>query len=74
MAVTNFGGIQLNDDAMNSDAFVQDAPKVLMGGGAPTISAPKGTLYINRTGAAADERLYINTDGSTTWASFTASA
>lgn len=44
------------------------------GAGAPTHGAPKGSLYTNTVAASTTTRLYINTDGGTTWASFTASA
>lgn len=47
---------------------------LIVGSGAPTMSAPKGTLYINVTAMTTTTRLYINTDGGTTWAYFTASA
>ncbi len=47
---------------------------LIVGSGAPTMTAPKGTLYINTTATTATTRLYINTDGGTTWAYFTASA
>lgn len=47
----------------------------IVGSGAPTgVSAGKGSLYINTTASTTSTRLYINTDGGTTWASFTASA
>lgn len=42
--------------------------------GAPTVSAAKGSLCINTSATTTTTRLYINTDGGTTWASFTASA
>jgi hypothetical protein len=44
-----------------------------VGDGAPTFSAAKGTVYSN-TGASASSsstRLYVNTDGGTTWTSIT---
>ena len=48
---------------------------IVRGSGAPTgISAQKGALYINVTASSSTTRLYVNTDGGTTWASFTASA
>jgi hypothetical protein len=48
---------------------------LINGTGAPTgLSAAKGTLYINTTATTTTTRLYINTDGATTWANFTASA
>ncbi|TXG77185.1 hypothetical protein E6Q11_03130 [Candidatus Dojkabacteria bacterium] len=48
---------------------------IMRGSGAPTsITAQKGTLYVNLTASSTTTRLYINTDGSTTWGAFTASA
>ncbi len=48
---------------------------ILAGDGAPTgVSAKQGSLYLNRTASTTTTRLYINTDGGTTWATFTASA
>ncbi len=47
---------------------------IIVGSGAPTLSAPKGSLYINVTATTTTTRLYVNTDGGTTWAYFTASA
>lgn len=38
------------------------------------LTAPKGTLFINTAAASTTTRLYVNTDGGTTWAYFTASA
>jgi hypothetical protein len=47
---------------------------LLSGAGAPSMSATKGTLYTNTTATTTTTRLYINIDGATTWANFTASA
>jgi hypothetical protein len=44
------------------------------GNGAPTYSAAKGTLYIRLDGSSSSTRLYINTDGGTTWTSITTAA
>lgn len=44
------------------------------GAGAPTESAPKGTIYVNLTGSSTATRMYVNTDGATTWTSFTTAA
>lgn len=42
---------------------------------APTgLTAPKGTLFLNTSATTTTTRLYVNTDGGTTWAYFTASA
>lgn len=48
---------------------------VYIGSTVPTgITAAKGSLFINAGATTTTTRLYINTDGGTTWASFTASA
>jgi hypothetical protein len=47
----------------------------ITGTGAPTgVSANKGSIYINLTATTSTTRLYLNSDGGTTWVSFTASA
>ena len=46
-------------------------PGIISGSGAPTSSAPHGTLYINTTGATVSTRMYINTTGVSTWTAFT---
>lgn len=45
-----------------------------VGSGTPTFIAGTGSIYVNGGAATATSRLYINTNGSTTWATFTASA
>ena len=37
------------------------------GSGAPTLSAAKGSLYLRSDGTGVADRMYVNTDGSTTW-------
>jgi hypothetical protein len=44
------------------------------GTGAPSYAAAKGTLYIRLDGSSSSTRLYINTDGLTTWTSITTAA
>jgi len=44
------------------------------GTGAPTYTAPKGSLYVRTDGSSSSTRLYINTDGATTWTSITTAA
>lgn len=44
------------------------------GSGAPTISAPKGSLYLRTDGSSTSTRLYVNTDGATTWTNVTTAA
>ena len=47
---------------------------IYTGNGAPTFVATKGSLYVQLDATTTTTRLYINTDGSTTWAYFTTSA
>jgi len=47
---------------------------IYFGTGAPTLSAGKGSIYSRVDAATTTTRLYVNTDGGTTWANFTASA
>lgn len=44
------------------------------GTGAPSVSAGKGSIYVNTTASTTTTRLYINTDGGTTWTAFTSAA
>lgn len=48
--------------------------KVTTGSGAPTHSAAKGSLYIRTDGTSTSTRMYINTNGATTWTNFTTAA
>jgi len=40
---------------------------ITWGSGAPTLSAVKGCLYLRTDGSGINDRLYVNTNGSTTW-------
>jgi hypothetical protein len=44
---------------------------LFFGSGAPTLSAAKGSIYLNTTGSSASTRLYVNTDGATAWTPIT---
>jgi len=46
----------------------------ITGSGAPTQTAPKGSIYVNLAGSGVDDRLYLNTDGGTTWTVVTTAA
>ena len=47
---------------------------ITAGTGAPTISAPKGSFYMRTDGSSTSTRMYINTDGATTWTAVTTAA
>jgi hypothetical protein len=40
---------------------------VFFGSGAPTLTAAKGSLYLRSDGTTINDRMYVNTNGSTTW-------
>lgn len=40
---------------------------VFFGSGAPSLSAAKGSLYMRSDGSSTSTRMYVNTDGGTTW-------
>jgi len=42
--------------------------------GASKISAVKGSMYINQGGDTTSNRVYVNTDGASTWTAFTTAA
>lgn len=68
-------GVTLTFDAMTNVATPPATQATIVAGtAAPTFSAKKGTLYINLTGSSASTRLYVNTDGATTWTNFTSAA
>ena len=41
------------------------------GSGAPSVAAGQGSIYIRTDGSATNNRMYINTNGSTTWTAVT---
>ncbi len=49
-------------------------PNIYTGSGAPTVSAPKGSLYLRTDGSTTNDRAYINTNGTTTWTALTTAA
>jgi hypothetical protein len=47
---------------------------VFFGSGAPALSAAKGSLYLCSDGTTTNDRMYVNTDGATTWTAVTTAA
>lgn len=47
---------------------------IYFGSGAPTASAAKGSLYLRSDGSTTNDRMYVNTNGSTTWTAVTTAA
>ena len=47
---------------------------VFFGSGAPTLAAAQGSLYLRTDGSSVSTRLYVNTNGSTTWTNVTTAA
>ena len=47
---------------------------VFFGSGAPTLSAAQGSLYLRTDGSTTNDRMYVNTNGSSTWTAVTTAA
>lgn len=47
---------------------------IYSGSGAPSFTAPQGSLYLRTDGSSTSTRAYINTTGSTTWTAITTAA
>jgi hypothetical protein len=47
---------------------------IYYGSGAPTVSAAQGSIYLRSDGSGTNNRLYVNTNGSTTWTNFVSAA
>ena len=47
---------------------------IYYGSGAPTVSAAQGSIYLRSDGSSTSTRLYVNTNGSTTWTAVTTAA
>jgi hypothetical protein len=50
------------------------APALCMGSGVPTLSAPKGSLYLRTDGTGVADRLYVATDAVGTWTAVSTAA
>ena len=55
-------------------AMMEQGTSLFSGAGAPSFTANKGSIYVNLTGSSSSTRMYINSDGATTWVSVTTSA
>lgn len=74
------GGVEVHDSDLTfgtaaKGIVFQAGPKIIAGSGAPTgVTAPQGSLYLNVAGSSTSNRLYVNTDGGTTWTNVTTAA
>ncbi len=63
---------------VSTQAFIKGSTTanlgIFYGTGAPSFSAAQGSIYTNTTASVATARAFVNTNGSTGWAFFTASA
>lgn len=67
MAVTN----SINPDF---SVVTLNGVNLYSGTGAPTFTAPQGSMYLRKDGSSTSTRMYINTTGSTTWTNVTTAA
>ncbi len=79
--IFNIDGVYANfsmGSANNSDIAIPGVSGSMMvslsGSGAPTQSAPQGTLYVRTDGSTTNNRLYLNIDGGTTWVAMIAAS
>lgn len=49
-------------------------PNLYVGSGVPTLSVPKGSLYLRSDGTSTSTRAYIATDAAGTWTAITTAA
>ncbi len=61
------------DSMLNKAIPGTSQPYIVAGTGDPTFTAPKGNLYIKIDATTTTSRLWINTNGATTW-TFTGTA
>lgn len=54
-------------DANSAFTLTSSLIGIYAGTGAPTIAAAKGSLYMRADGSTTNDRMYVNTDGSTGW-------
>lgn len=67
--------VELAWDAGSSAPVGETArPYILSGTGAPTLTAPQGSLYLNLTGSSTSTRLYVATATPGTWTNVTTAA
>lgn len=59
-AATTSGGVA-------ATAFGTTQIGICWGSGAPTLAATKGSLYLRTDGSGVNDRMYVNTNSSTTW-------
>lgn len=71
--VYKMDSLKVGRDAMLNTALASPV-HFCAGTGAPTFTAAKGTVYSNITGSSTATRLYVNTDGGTTWTNVTTAA
>jgi hypothetical protein len=70
--------LDVNGNIRTNGYIDVNGPRIISRAGnptaAPAVSAPKGSLYIKTDATTTTTRLWINTNGTTGWAYFTASA
>ena len=71
----NIGSTVATTAGGSSAAFVKMGTTagfgIYYGSGLPTISAAQGSLYLRSDGSSASTRMYVNTNGATTWTNVT---
>ena len=75
MARTTFSGPVKSDNGFEGNVaatvLTVSGVGIYAGAGAPTLSAPQGSLYLRTDGSSTSTRAYINTNGTTGWTAIT---
>ena len=77
MARTTFNGPVASQNGFligRADGVPDNSPGIYAGTGAPTFAATQGSLYTRTDGSSTSTRLYVNTNGATTWTNVTTAA
>jgi hypothetical protein len=77
MARTTFNGPVASQNGFligRVDGVPDNSPGIYAGPGAPTFTATQGSLFLRTDGSSTSTRMYVNTNGATTWTNVTTAA
>lgn len=69
--VTGVSSTAVTAGGVKAFGLGSDTVAITWGSGAPTLSAGQGSLYLRTDGSSTSTRLYVNSDGATTWVAVT---
>lgn len=69
--VTGVSGTAVTAGGVKAFGLGSGTVGIAWGSGVPTLSAGQGSLYLRTDGSSTSTRLYVNSDGGTTWVAVT---